>query len=227
MFPGFFLALLYLIYIIGWALIDPKIAPKSVVKIPVSDWVLSSGSLFAQHAVRPGSALVAPAKAVNPDRRSRDDLSASGGNFVAALFPLMLCAVTLWGIWWYVVIHPMADVVPRAAGAGTSENRRAPPLRRGPRTPAGREAQELGAGGTARARPREGGEEPAEMGSPELLSRAQAARRIGPPPSSSPSSGSIVAATVADAALVLLEDASRAVRAAEAADLVGHAARHS
>ena len=28
MFPGFFLAALYLIYIIGWVLIDPKIAPK-------------------------------------------------------------------------------------------------------------------------------------------------------------------------------------------------------
>src|SRR5260370_477005 len=28
MFPGFFLSFLYLIYIIGWALLDPKIAPK-------------------------------------------------------------------------------------------------------------------------------------------------------------------------------------------------------
>jgi len=28
MFPGFFLAFLYLVYVIGWVLIDPKIAPK-------------------------------------------------------------------------------------------------------------------------------------------------------------------------------------------------------
>src|SRR3982750_4782469 len=28
MFPGFFLSLLYLIYVVGWALIDPKIAPQ-------------------------------------------------------------------------------------------------------------------------------------------------------------------------------------------------------
>eukprot|EP01041_Mallomonas_annulata_P023329 gene23329-43818_t len=28
MFPGFFLAFLYLVYIIGWVLINPKIAPK-------------------------------------------------------------------------------------------------------------------------------------------------------------------------------------------------------
>src|SRR6185436_16726104 len=39
MFPGFFLALLYLIYIIGWALINPKIAPKTEATIPVADWV--------------------------------------------------------------------------------------------------------------------------------------------------------------------------------------------
>ena len=39
MFPGFFLSFLYLVYIIGWALINPKIAPKTEAKIPVSDWV--------------------------------------------------------------------------------------------------------------------------------------------------------------------------------------------
>jgi len=42
MFPGFFLAFLYLIYIIGWALIDPKIAPRlpeEQTRVPVPDWV--------------------------------------------------------------------------------------------------------------------------------------------------------------------------------------------
>src|SRR5450631_3790394 len=42
MFPGFFLSFLYLVYIIGWALLNPKIAPQlpeSEQKIPVSDWV--------------------------------------------------------------------------------------------------------------------------------------------------------------------------------------------
>src|SRR5881392_3189533 len=42
MFPGFFLAFLYLVYIIGWALIDPKIAPKlpeEQTRVPVPDWV--------------------------------------------------------------------------------------------------------------------------------------------------------------------------------------------
>src|SRR5256886_15735799 len=42
MFPGFFLSFLYLIYIIGWALIDPKIAPRlpeEQTRVPVPGWV--------------------------------------------------------------------------------------------------------------------------------------------------------------------------------------------
>src|SRR5918912_4557166 len=42
MFPGFFLSLLYLVYIVGWAMINPKIAPKlpeEQTKVPVPDWM--------------------------------------------------------------------------------------------------------------------------------------------------------------------------------------------
>src|SRR6476659_8624984 len=42
MFPGFFLAFLYLVYIIGWAVINPKIAPKlppDKYTVPVPGWV--------------------------------------------------------------------------------------------------------------------------------------------------------------------------------------------
>ena len=42
MFPGFFLALLYLIYIIGWVLINPKIAPKLPPEqqhVPIPPWL--------------------------------------------------------------------------------------------------------------------------------------------------------------------------------------------
>src|ERR1700741_3780118 len=64
MFPGFFLSLLYLIYIVGWALIDPKIAPKSVVKIPVSDWVRKFQEAYSRNMLFGlARALVAPAKA--------------------------------------------------------------------------------------------------------------------------------------------------------------------
>src|SRR5213595_3277225 len=42
MFPGFFLSFLYLVYIIGWALWNPKISPplpESEQKVPVPEWI--------------------------------------------------------------------------------------------------------------------------------------------------------------------------------------------
>src|SRR5690349_5528534 len=42
MFPGFFLTFLYLLYIIGWALINPKVAPKlppDMYHAKVPDWI--------------------------------------------------------------------------------------------------------------------------------------------------------------------------------------------
>src|SRR4026207_2279401 len=42
MLPGFFLAFLYLVYVIGWALLDPKIAPRlpeEQTRVPIPDWV--------------------------------------------------------------------------------------------------------------------------------------------------------------------------------------------
>ena len=54
MFPGFFLAFLYLVYIVGWALIDPKIAPKlpeSETRVPVPAWITHAAEgLFGQAA---------------------------------------------------------------------------------------------------------------------------------------------------------------------------------
>ena len=42
MLPGFFLTFLYLIYILGWAIINPKIAPKlspDQYRIAVPEWL--------------------------------------------------------------------------------------------------------------------------------------------------------------------------------------------
>ena len=68
MFPGFFLAFLYLVYVIGWVLIDPKIAPKlpeEKLKAPISPWLQQFTQLYSDrilpslfHAVfRPQPAL--------------------------------------------------------------------------------------------------------------------------------------------------------------------------
>src|SRR5476649_1991277 len=114
MFPGFFLSFLYLLYILGWAMINPKIAPKlpeAEQKVPVSDWVRQfekaySHNMFAGLLV----SLFSPARAL---AITSDDQKITYGmlvkNFIASLFPLVLCAVTLWGVWWYVVIHQQAS----------------------------------------------------------------------------------------------------------------------
>src|SRR4051794_24422048 len=64
MFPGFFLALLYLVYIVGWAMINPKIAPRPPEgknRVPVRDWLLRFQELYSPKVlVGFGSALLSP-----------------------------------------------------------------------------------------------------------------------------------------------------------------------
>jgi TRAP-type mannitol/chloroaromatic compound transport system permease large subunit len=118
MFPGFFLAFLYLVYIVGWALIDPKVAPplpESEQQVPVPEWVdklqqAYSSNLLVAHL----KAVLMPGRARGLAREDGSRLGYAGlwkGLFFA-LFPLIMAAATLWGIWWYVVIHQQADREP-------------------------------------------------------------------------------------------------------------------
>ena len=115
MFPGFFLSFLYLVYVIGWALISPKIAPplsEEQTRVPVPAWVPSFQQAFSSNMfVAALRALVSPAKAkaIQIDGRSmkyREVLAM----LCYSLVPLTIIAVTLWGAWWYVVIHQQAAV---------------------------------------------------------------------------------------------------------------------
>ena len=123
MFPGFFLAFLYLLYIIGWAMLNPKVAPRlpeEQVRAPITPWVAHMASsysprMFATLAValvRPGPALAFSADGV---RRTWFTLL---GAFARGLVPLIMAAGTLGATWWYVVIHPQqearADAQPAA-----------------------------------------------------------------------------------------------------------------
>src|SRR5215467_5551794 len=67
MFPGFFLSFLYLVYIIGWAMIDPKIAPQlpeEQTRVPVPGWVGKFQAAYARNLfVGLVAALFAPGKA--------------------------------------------------------------------------------------------------------------------------------------------------------------------
>jgi TRAP-type mannitol/chloroaromatic compound transport system permease large subunit len=192
MFPGFFLSFLYLIYIVGWALIDPKIAPKlseSETKVPVSGWVrelqkaYSPKMLFALL-----TAVLSPSKAFAIDAGGGNRISYGmlWKNLTAALFPIILSAVTLWGVWWYVVIHQTADA--RAAAADVVQAKAA--LSKTPEpanpVPADDKPQELGgaerdvSAPDSSARESEG---PTEVGDPSLLGQGPATpAEAGPPP---------------------------------------------
>jgi TRAP-type mannitol/chloroaromatic compound transport system permease large subunit len=202
MFPGFFLSFLYLVYIIGWALINPKIAPKSESKIPVADWVRRFQQAYSRNMlVGLLRAAVSPGKAAGIDVGGRP-MTYRGvlGNLLAALFPLLLCAVSLWGIWWYVVIHPMADVQAPKPVAAAVEKQAVPAVLPEKSAVSEDKPQELGSSSTELETLPKEAETLQEMGSPELRQGAASPSSEGPPPEFFMYFWAIVAAT----ALVLL-----------------------
>jgi TRAP-type mannitol/chloroaromatic compound transport system permease large subunit len=187
MFPGFFLSFLYLVYIIGWALINPKIAPKSEAKIPVSDWVLKFQKAYSRNMLLGlFRALIAPGTAASIEiggRRMNYGMLLK--NLLAALFPLILCAVTLWVIWWYVVIHPMADVEPTKPAVAAAQMQTAPLIQPEKDATQEEKPQELGTGLSETEAPgaQKEAESLQEMGNPELLKQGAASpSEAGPPP---------------------------------------------
>src|SRR5499433_3335209 len=67
MFPGFFLSFLYLVYIVGWALIQPKIAPKlpeEQTRVPVPEWLTKFQQAYSRNVlVGLVSAVLSPSRA--------------------------------------------------------------------------------------------------------------------------------------------------------------------
>jgi TRAP-type mannitol/chloroaromatic compound transport system permease large subunit len=113
MFPGFFLAFLYLIYVIGWALINPKIAPalpEEQTRVKVPAWITKFETLYSPNMfVGLLKALISPvqAKTLEADGKPMT-YGAVLKNFIIALVPFLITAVTLATVWWYVVIHQQA-----------------------------------------------------------------------------------------------------------------------
>ncbi|MEX2692799.1 TRAP transporter large permease subunit [Rhizobium mongolense] len=114
MLPGFFLAFLYLAYILAWAAINPRIAPalpEEQTRVPVASWMRSLQAAYSQNMmlglVR---ALTSPSKAMALETaEGRLNYWTLLKNFCAALVPFALTAFTLLLVWWYVVIHPQAS----------------------------------------------------------------------------------------------------------------------
>ena len=106
MFPGFFLAALYLVYVLGWAILRPEVAPK----LPLEETRAAVTPPVA-HLARTYSPnlLIAYAMAFfAPGRAQRGEVKVSWGQiangFIVALVPFLLAAVCLGGAWWYVTI---------------------------------------------------------------------------------------------------------------------------
>ena len=129
MVPGFFLAFLYFVYVVGWAIIDPKVAPKlpeSEQRMEVPDWLERLTATFG------GNALGALVRGLFSPQRLRAAYSQGEAPGVGrllsslgvALGPILISAAVFGGAWWYVVIHNAPEPVQveaASASQGLSE----------------------------------------------------------------------------------------------------------
>src|SRR5215468_3120502 len=142
MLPGFFLAFLYLVYIVGWAMINPKIAPplpEEQTRVNVPEWIRKLQATYSPNLlVALSKALFSPAQAKQLEVDGRPmGYGAILQNFLIALVPFLLTAGTLGTIWWYVVIHQQAGGAAEAVEGlqqlgGAADSREATPAEQGP-----------------------------------------------------------------------------------------------
>lgn len=149
MLPGFFLTFLYLIYILGWAIINPKIAPKLApdqYRVAVPGWLrrlergASRSVFFGVTAAMFRPSLVR--SATTPDA-SRISYAVIINNVVALMVPLALTVGTFAATYWYVVIYnaPTAQTVAAPITAVTPAQS---PTPQAAPAPAEEKPQELG-----------------------------------------------------------------------------------
>ena len=120
MLPGFFLTALYLIYIIGWALINPQIAPKldpSKYKLKVPDWLTRLERGPSQRVVGGlFGALLKPRQVLG--LRQTDGQAVTYWvivrNALCALIPVASALALFAAAWWYVIIHNAPEAGPAA-----------------------------------------------------------------------------------------------------------------
>jgi TRAP-type mannitol/chloroaromatic compound transport system permease large subunit len=154
MLPGFFLTFLYLVYILGWAIINPKIAPK----LPPDQYRVAVPE-HLRRLERGPSRTVVPGLIAAAFRPSL--LAGTAGyrtvvqGLLALSVPLLLTVGTFAATWWYVVIYNAP--APAAATTATSATAAIAPPRPGPSAaaapaapaPAEEQPQEVGLAGEA------------------------------------------------------------------------------
>jgi len=154
MLPGFFLTFLYLVYILGWAIINPKIAPKlsaDQYRVTVPDWIKRLESKRSRSVV-PRLIAAAFRPSLVRDTTTPDGHPVGYGlilnNVLALLVPVALTVGTYGATWWYVVIYnaPAAQITsvaaPLAGPAAPTQAATEPPV--AVTTPTAEKPQELG-----------------------------------------------------------------------------------
>jgi TRAP-type mannitol/chloroaromatic compound transport system permease large subunit len=150
MLPGFFLTFLYLVYILGWAIINPKIAPKlspDQYRVTVPEYLrrLETGS---NRNVVPGLM----AAAIRPSLlRGQASYRVVVQNVLALLVPVLLTVGTFGATWWYVVIYNAPAPAAAATATATPAKPAPAPSPAAPPKPAPAEEQpqEVGLAGEA------------------------------------------------------------------------------
>jgi TRAP-type mannitol/chloroaromatic compound transport system permease large subunit len=150
MLPGFFLTFLYLVYILGWAVINPKIAPKlppDQYRVAVPDWLKQLERKRSRNVV-PGLIAAAFRPGLLRGATIRDGQRLGYGfilnNVLALMVPVALTVGTFGAAWWYVLIYnaPTAQTASTAAALSPvpSKSVTAPPKT----APGEEKLQELG-----------------------------------------------------------------------------------
>ncbi len=171
MLPGFFLTFLYLVYILGWALINPRIAPPlppDQYRVAVPEWLrrLEHGP---SRRVIPGLVAALFRPSLLRGARTEDGRPAGYGLIVkhalAAAVPAVLTLTLFGAAWWYVVIYN-APAATASAPAPTAAAPVPKPAAVAPTAPP--------ASGPVEERPQ-------ELGGTELAEPGEASRPEGPP----------------------------------------------
>jgi TRAP-type mannitol/chloroaromatic compound transport system permease large subunit len=176
MLPGFFLTSLYLAYILGWAIISPKIAPKlppDQYRVAVPEYLLAL-ERGPSRSVAPGlvAAMLRPSLARGAGYRT------IVGNVAAALVPIALTVAIFGTTWWYVVVYNAPEAALAAPVAPSREAGRAASKATGPgaaTAPAEKEEQPQELGASAQE------EQPQELGAAAETESPAGARADGPP----------------------------------------------
>ncbi|HEX7889704.1 MAG TPA: TRAP transporter large permease subunit [Ramlibacter sp.] len=191
MFPGFFLALLYVIYVVGWVLLNPKIAPKlpaDQMKVAIPGWLQHLSATYSRRILPAlAAAVVAPRRAL---AAAGAETSLRWSNLARALglslVPVLLTVVLLGTVWWYVTIYSQKTEAPPAVTAPADKSPAPATLPE----PAAGGLQEPPAAGGLQEPPAAGGlqEPPASGGVQEPPGAAESAG-VQEPPGAAASSG--------------------------------------